>query len=117
MISHACWGMSAELHTLRKYADAGVLSQGGRVIRVASGPAHVMAKHAWAGSVPFRPGAQRTASIGLDASLTDNLCPFGAFRPEQRSRLLGCRADGRKPERRHFLFDVRQRDQLDDLAV
>src|SRR5437588_4715883 len=57
------------------------------------------------------------ASLSLDARLSNDLCPFGALGPEQGSSLIRRIADCLEAKRRHFLHDVRRRDDLDDLAM
>src|ERR1700731_1720397 len=60
---------------------------------------------------------QKCGSISLDARLSNDLCPFGALGPEQGSGLIRRIADCLEAKRRHFLHAVRQRDDLDDLAM
>src|SRR5712691_6433426 len=76
------------------------------------------AYHRWVTSYPpsFR-RSKSTASLSLEARLSNDLCPFGAFGPEQGSSLVRRIADRHEAKRRHFLHDVRQRDNLDDLAM
>src|SRR5207247_7690737 len=61
--------------------------------------------------------SKSAASLSLDARLSNDLSPFGAFGPEQGSSLIRRIADCLEAKRRHFLHDVRQRDDLDDLAM
>src|SRR5260370_177908 len=76
---------------------------------------------AYDGGVTFYPpsfgGSKSTPSLSLEARLSNDLCPFGAFGPEQGSSLVRRIADRHEAKRRHFLHDVRQRDDLDDLAM
>src|SRR5205085_10121107 len=61
--------------------------------------------------------SKSAASPSLDARLSNDPCPFGAFGPEQGSSLIRRIADCLEAKHRHFLHDVRQRDDLDDLAM